>query len=381
MNDLEDLLREELHARVAAAEAAAAGEQPARESAILLGDLDRRIRRARLQRRWTASVLSATAFAAAVALPLTLLSPGQPRTNPLFIGPHSKVPLSDPSLTPPGWSPLTYRDAQVSVPSSWVVQGPLGSVCGVTTHGGVLLGQRLDQARLRVTDCRLPATTVFVSPMSQAPRRAPTQRLNGIPVDRLPGPLHSVSYLAPSLGVELTALGPQARQVLATLTRSPRSVALAPGRRFPVPSAWRWHDYAGIRFAAPSRWRLMRTEEWGGCAGHAVLSQVVQLSSARLPGCLPVAMGTGLARSYAPVAGVTVGAGRLVTGDLGSGLNRLCLRLHGLRACVLQQGMLAGELLALVVFPHGRQGPTEIDIGLAGTGATARAILDSIRSR
>jgi hypothetical protein len=111
------------------------------------------------------------------------------------------------------------------------------------------------------------------------------------------------------------------------------------------------------------------------------LSEVLQLSSARLPGCLPVAMGIGLARSYAPVAGVTVGAGRLVNAGIAPGPYRLCMRLRGLRACVPRQGMLAGEFLALVVFPHGRQGPTEIDIGLAGTGATARAILDSIRPR
>jgi hypothetical protein len=251
-------------------------------------------------------------------------------------------------------------------------------VCGATTHGGVLLGQRLDPARLRVTHCRLPTTTVFVSAISRRPLPVMRQRINGIPVSRLPAVSGSVSYAAPTLGVEVTALGPKARQVLATLTRSPRSVALAPGRPFPVPPGWRWHDYGGIRFAAPSGWRLVRTEEWGGCAGRAVLSGVLQLSSARLPGCLPVAMGIGLARSYAPVAGVTVGAGRLATDSIASGPYRLCMRLRGLRACVAQQGMLAGEFLALVVFPHGQQGPTEIDIGLAGNGVTARTIFDSI---
>jgi hypothetical protein len=54
------------------------------------------------------------------------------------------------------------------------------------------------------------------------------------------------------------------------------------------------------------------------------------------------------------------------------------MRLRGMRACIPQEGLSVGEFLALVVYPPGRPAPTEIYIGLAGTGTTARTIFDSI---
>jgi len=384
MNDLEDLVREELRAGVAAAEAA----HPAEPATALLGSLDRRIRLARLRRRWAASALSAVAVAAAVALPLTLLSPGAKTTSALRNGAaghgDGSVPLSDPSLTPPGWSPLTYRDAQVSVPSSWGFQTSLGSLCGLTTNGGVLLGRKFRLAELRVAACRLPPTTVTLSPIQRMLRRAPTQRINGIPVTRLPGTSGFVSYTVPSLGVDVTARGPKAPRVIATLTRSPLSVVLAPGRPFPVPSGWRWHDFGGIRFAAPGAWNLQRTDKWGSCDGRPVAAGTVRLSAAATFGCQGgIASPVPLARFSAPVAGLTVGAGRLAAlgvGALQSGMQAHCVRLRGMRACIPQEGMpQGGEFLELIIYPPGRARPTVVDIGLAGTGATARTIFDSLR--
>lgn len=378
MNDVEAMLRDELRARVARAEAAQTAES-AGQPTVLLAGLDQRIRRARLRRRWEGSVLAAVAMAAAITLPLTLLSP-----SPIPGGRHHiEMALSNPSLTPPGWSPLTYRDAQVSVPSSWVVQGPLGSVCGVTTHGGVLLGRNLRLTELNAdSGCRLPATTVALSPIPRRPRPVMRQRINGIPVVRLPGASGSVSYAAPSLGVEVTALGPKAGQVIATLTRSPLSVVLAPGPAFAVPHGWRWHDFGGIRFAAPGAWKLERVRWWGSCASRPVTPRTLRLSTATVFGCKG-GMQTivSLASSWAPVAGITVGAGRLATADATSAAYRRCMRLHGIRACIPQRGMLTGEFLPLVLFPRGRPGPTLMDIGLAGTGATARTIFDSIGPR
>jgi hypothetical protein len=145
-------VREELRARVAAAEAAAAGEQPSGQPVVLIGQLGRRIRRARLRRRWTASALSAVAIAAAVAVPLALLSPGHPRINPLLIGPHAIGPLSDPSLTPPGWAPVADGAAQISVPADWQVA--TRPVCGRAVPGYVILGNASTRLDVRNPRCR-----------------------------------------------------------------------------------------------------------------------------------------------------------------------------------------------------------------------------------
>ena len=379
MNDLEDLVREELRARAEAADA----EHPAEPAAALLGAMDRRIRAARLRRRWTAAAFSGAAIAAAVTLPLALLSPGVPPSiRSVRPGGHGTVPLSDPALTPPGWTPLTYRDAQISVPSSWVVQGPLGSVCGATTHGGVLFGRVY---RPGLSGCQLsaglvPPTTVFVSPLRQMPRRAPIQRINGIPVTRLPNLRGTLSYVVPSLRVQVTAVGPEARQVIGTLTRSPRAVALAPGRAFAVPSGWRWHHFGGINFAAPGVWRVQRTSSWDNCFSRPVRSGVLTLSTATEFGCHGgLASLSGLARDWAPVDGMAVGAGRVAADAATPGQYWRCIHVHGVRACIPHEGVSIGAYLELIMKLPGRHVPTVIDIGLAGTGATTRTILDSIR--
>jgi hypothetical protein len=296
---------------------------------------------------------------------------------------HGTVPLSDPALTPPGWTPLTYRDAQISVPSSWVVQGPLGSICGATTHGGVLFGRRYRPARLggcRLSAGLVPATTVYVSAIPYRPAPVLTERINGIPVGSLPSARGSVSYAVPSLGVEVTAVGPMADQVIATLTRSPRAVALAPGRSFAVPSGWRWHHFGGITFAAPGAWRVHRTSSWGNCFSHPVRSGALTLSTATEFGCHGgLASLTGLARDWAPVDGMAVGAGRVAADAATPGKYWRCVRVHGVRACIPHEGSSIGAYLELIMKLPGRHVPTVIDIGLAGTGATTRTILDSIR--
>ena len=77
--------------------------------------------------------------------------------------------------------------------------------------------------------------------------------INGILVYRYPtGP--QSSYLAPSLGVEITVDGPLGQRVLHTLTWSPRSVVLAPGSSPAIPSSWRYVSFAGLRFSVPANW-------------------------------------------------------------------------------------------------------------------------------
>lgn len=374
MNDLEDLLRDELGDRARAAEAAV------RRGALLAG-LERRIRQARLRRRIAASALASAAVLGAIALPAALLAHGHylPAIgNPAIGSGHRAVPLSDPSLTPPGWSAVTFRDAQVSVPSSWVVQGSLGSVCGVTTPGAVIMGRAMSQPAHRPARCRLPATTVFLSEIPFRPRPVMRQHLNGIPVAPLPDGPDVVSYAVPTLGVEVTASGPMASQVVATLTWSPLSVVRARGPEFPVPPAWRWHRFGGIRFAAPASWRLERDDTWGDC-GSPIIARTTRLTTAThavVHGCIPFSSTAG---SVAAIPGVVVATGRysaLASGPLTYPLTARCATSHGMRTCA---NWSTSALLALTIFAPGRPKPILVEIGLAGTGATARTIFDSIR--
>ena len=69
-----------------------------------------------LRRRWTGAALSAVAVAAAIALPLALLSPG-PATR---FGPKPGAALAAERHgrdSPSGWAPVAYGDAQISVPA------------------------------------------------------------------------------------------------------------------------------------------------------------------------------------------------------------------------------------------------------------------------
>jgi hypothetical protein len=120
---------------------------------------------------------------------------------------------TSPRMAPVGWYSVSYRGAQVSVPPSVVAIGPgPGGVTRVifqTTppaSGGTCMGP-------------FGGTALCLLPMRQVPPpyagEKPTT-INGVPV--YPGP--KGDYYAPSLGVEVTASGPLARRIVATLTRS-----------------------------------------------------------------------------------------------------------------------------------------------------------------
>jgi len=291
----------------------------------------------------------------------------------------SMTMLSDPSLTPPGWTAVRYRDAQVSVPSSWVVQPPAGGICGVTTHGALLMGHSL--AALKASGCRrgFPATIVLMTPAAPRPSNGSLQRLNGLTVILVNSGFGSISYSVPALHVEVTAVGPQARQVIDTVTRSPLSVTLDGGPPYAVPHSWRWLHFGGVRFAAPGSWTLSRATTWGNCVGKLVFANTVHLSTAARSGCrCCMSSAAPLAGSWTQLPGVSVGDGPAAV-DQGPGTQ--CLRLHGLRACIPAYSASGsyGNPLALEVYVPGRARPTTFEIGLAGTGAVPRTVLDSIQ--
>jgi hypothetical protein len=367
MSDVEDLLRAELRARVDAAEAAGP------DSALRLADLDARIRRVRLRRRWTGAALGGVAVAVAVALSS---SPAPGHDGPATRGP--RLPLTDTAVTPAGWAPVAYGNVQISVPARWRVASRL--VCGRAWHGFVVLGTTATSLVARNRRCKQAANMVAIQilPKGQGHTRRRTGQINGIPLLGVrPLVRGSATFLVPTMHVLITARGPLANQVLRTLTRSPLSVVLAAGRRFPPPHSWRWHHFGGIRFATPGAWRVQRSRLWFSCwdvVYPALTVELVRGTRRVLMSCAPPLDRAGFLR---PSHGVAVGFGRYVglydaTTEMG------CRRLHGLRACFYWPS--PGRPLELAVFVPGRSRPTLVEVGLKGSGAEARTIVESIRS-
>jgi hypothetical protein len=217
--------------------------------------------------------------------------------------------------------------------------------------------------------------------------------LNGVRVYRLLTAVTYAGYYAASLGVEVIAQGPLAKRILATLTRSPRAMALASGSTPAVPPDWKTLTYHGLSFAAPARWPVTRTsynygvgdpcntpgvdffnEGVGG--GEVVLSTDRFLagfscSARRNPG--PVYPGDG----------VEVDAGSKTLSELAAeglhlAFSKHCLDLHGLAACPAT--LPAYSILVLKVTVPGHKQPVYVSIGLAGNGMVARTILYSLRA-
>jgi hypothetical protein len=360
VNDLETELRDLLHSRASRA-AAGAG------SANLLAAVRHRIRRRVIRRRAEASILAAVAVAGAAILPLTIRPASQP--NQPAVGLRSPIPLTDVAATPAGWVPVPQGDAQISVPKSWELGACDGHVSGVV----------LEHAQSWPTTqghCRRVANVVkFIASAGIAGRDEPgpaTRLVNGIAVRQVAGTAGTASYLVPSLHVELTMRGPLAAQVLSTLTRSPLSVVLSAGRPATVPAGWRWYEFGGVRLAAPAKWPL--DQHWGSPCQYGVTPATVIATRDRVqvyscPAEFPAA------GSLVPEPGVEILAGPAnpfpnenVTG---------CFHRHGLSICTSQTAS-SNAVLQLRIRIPGVAKATDVLIGLAGSGITARTIYDSI---
>ncbi len=239
-----------------------------------------------------------------------------------------------------------------------------------------MLGNASTSLTVRNPRCLQPpnmAAILSIRSAQRQPEGTPT-RINGIAVTRVSiaaSPAGSVSYAVPSLHVVVTARGPLARRVLATLTRSPISVVLAPGPRFAVPAGWAWHQAGAIRFAAPAHWSLVRNGFWP-CAMTSDSVLIIPARNRQMPRCALSSV------PPAPVPGVIVAIGRSVVPPA-SGYDA-CRRLDALRACY-STSVGQGVVFDVAVFAPGRQRGTLVEIGLAGSGAVARTIFDSIRQR
>jgi hypothetical protein len=358
-----------LRARVAAAEA----RQADVPQTVLLGRLDQRIRRAKLKRRWTGAAVSAVAVAAAIALPLVLLPPG-PATR-FRPKPGAALPPSGSTAIPRSWAPVALGDAQVSVPANWLVTST--PQCGRDAPGYVQLRGLSNDYIVQNPRCQRPPDMVAIElvPKGQDQTRRRSGQINGVRVLRVqPAARGFASYLAPTLHVVVSVKGPLANKVLGTLTRSPLSVVLARGRQFPVPRSWRWHEFRGIRFAAPGDWALVRDGHYAcpfGLSPNAVI--LIPAGNRAMPRC---GGRLGTAGTLSARFGVTVTAGPYVSE--GTAQFHGCTLRHRMRQCY-SAPLFGGGVLHMTVFAPGRQRATLVEIGLAGDGMIARTIVESIR--
>jgi hypothetical protein len=282
-----------------------------------------------------------------------------------------------------GWAAVPFRDAQLSVPGSWLVQARHQLSCGFPRAAGMIfagIGPELPKG----LGCGLTASLAWIVPAGHLGHRSshckPTAVIHGIAVCRLPSSKGSVRYLVPALGVKIGARGPQARRVLATLTRSPISVVLSRGRSGPVPASWAWRQFGGVWFATPRSWSPQHEHQWATCGTGQVAGTLLLIDATKRPLALPCPYQLPTASAEQAQPGLTVVTGKYAAQSVGEKYPR-CLTRHGARICLAaitgQGGAYSGVLVFSVRGPHQRTA-TYFLLGLSGSGARARTMLGSI---
>ncbi|MGH9172043.1 MAG: hypothetical protein ACRD0Z_14435 [Acidimicrobiales bacterium] len=232
-----------------------------------------------------------------------------------------------------------------------------------------------------------PAAILASAPTGGKPLRS--IEVNGIAVQVWHVSSSYSDYVLPKLDFSLSLTGAAAQPVLQTLTYSPRAAVLAGGPPPKVPSAWVPVSVARVSFKVPPSWldagKPYTSDEWGWLCERWGTS--LPTPSGRLvrdtdrfagdsAGCAapppyttkpPV---TGLIVDLAP-SGYWPGGG----GSLGQ-----CLHVTGLKACTVAgaDALRAVDILFVRITVPGRSAPLLIELGLAGSGLTARTVLYSL---
>ncbi len=298
-------------------------------------------------------------------------------------------PIPKPSLavdlaaTPKGWVPVDYGNAQISVPSSWVI-----TLDGCLFRDSVAFGSQPTQPDACSSAPNEPIANPDEVRISALPSYVKLQgeklAVNGLPLYRGlndGGPGLAV-WLVPSLGVRLELVGPISTEVLHTLTHSPREVTLATSKPPAVPSSWHRVDFAGLSIAVPIDWPEQQVSSWGtGCAPTnlsllappaVVLNRGTSEPLVSCPAITELEMA-----SATPTDGLVIDPGPYgpLQGQPGFGT---CLHINDLTACPTTTDLYGILVLALHI--PGRTQPVAVEIGLAGNGVVARIILFSMRT-
>jgi len=363
--------------------------------------VDMTIRSRRLLAVVTALVATSVALAACTSTSTPATSTTAPRNSSTTTTPGTTgttgttttIPGVTTTATPKGWVPVAFGDAQISVPRSWAVAYVSSDPCAWTfAPGTVFVG---DQPRVFCPNepaPSSPAAIVRLQPLQQVPAGSSSAKpmtVNGIKVVGGPAELGRLTYFVPSLGVELQVSPGMAHRILATLSRSPRAVALATGAAPPVPNSWKRISFADVTFAVPGRWPVWHTDralgigppctdDSGSLGQHGVALSADRYDA--VSGC--PAFGPGFRTLVTlPVPGVQVDVGpkgpQLAPKTLGRWTEH-----HGLSIALASEP--AYSVLALRASVISADGvadrPIVILIGLTGTGVVARTILGSLQA-
>jgi hypothetical protein len=292
-------------------------------------------------------------------------------------------PLARASAARAGWVPVPYRNAQLSVPGSWLVESQQQLWCAFPRSGMIFAG--LEPRLPKSIGCGLTTSVAWIVPAGHIPagigHRRPTAVINGIRVYQLPSGRGSVVYLVPELGVRVGARGPGARRVLATLTRSPLSVALGRGSTSHIPGSWTWRRFGGVLFATPRSWSLQRADQWATCGTGLVPDTLLLIRATRPPLILPCPFTIPTASADEAQPGLTAVSGKYAAESVGQSFFRRCREQRGAAICLStatgEGGFFSGVLIFSVTRPH-HDGATYFLLGLSGSGTTARTVLGSI---
>lgn len=291
---------------------------------------------------------------------------------------HRPNSLVDAEVTPSGWVPVELGDAQISVPSGWNAGY---NTCPIAEQPGSVFISTADykmSCSSRPGVQRVPAVYLAPAPTSLGLSAISRKTVNGIVVLETSHSPAESSYVVPSLGVSVGLAG-SAQRVLATLTHSPRAVVLSGAPDPAVPPSWQGYSFAGLRFAAPSTWPGQVTELYGPlCNIPGIESlQSVMLSTdteRALPACPDEIVPY---RVEPPVDGVRVDAVAALAVPTPSGPAAHCFEIRGLAACPYANPAF-GVLYLRVTGPRISHA-VMFEVGLAGSGSTARTILGSLR--
>ena len=331
--------------------------------------------------------LIVVAVAAAIVVVFFVPLPSLSLFNRLSQGDRAVVPGS--STVPVGWVPVAFGNAQIAVPGSWSVLYDAPD-CPIGKGPGELFVNPYE------TNCnpsaKTPTNWVMLSPLLVFNHKNyKAEVINGITVyNPSPNSGRTPILEVPSLGVSIWAQGPLAQRVLHTLSRSPRTVALASGPAPVVPSSWQSVSFAGLHFSVPADWPINRTQttpNLGGsdcqAQGAAFFSTVVTLSTDTFPLIVATCLYSPQTLRSPPNAVQVDSGSRWASSAPVSqskppvSFSTHCLHLHGLTACPATSP--AYSILVLKVAVPGRSKPVYVSIGLAGNGMTARTILYSLR--